>query len=75
MSEKPNGILETGQATNVSLLTKARRLFGGTVAFGGGAVAYVGLEGNNIPVAAGGAAIVFLGALLAGIGWIRGEKE
>ncbi|MFA5877463.1 MAG: hypothetical protein WC880_03830 [Candidatus Paceibacterota bacterium] len=76
MSEQPKKerVSESGRATTVSFLTKARRFFGGGVMFAGGSVAYVGAEGNNVPVMASGAVIAFLGALLAGVEWILGEK-
>lgn len=77
MSEqlKKEGVSESGRATKVSLLTKARRILGGGVILAGGSVAYIGAEGNNVPVMAGGAAVALLGVLLAGIKWISGENN
>lgn len=77
MSEqlKKDEASESGSATKVSLLTKMRRIFGAVIVFAGGGLAYVGAEGNNMPVTAEGVGIMLVGALLAGIGWIRGEKK
>jgi|GEM_PF-5079872 len=75
MSEQLTKEGESGKATKVSFLTKARRFFGGGVAFTGGGIAYIGAEGNNWPVTAIGGAITLAGVLLAGIGWVRGEKK
>lgn len=76
MSEqiKKEAVSEPGRATKVSFLTKIRRFFGGGAMFAGGGVAYIGAEGNNLPVMAEGVGIMLVGTLLAGVGWVLGKK-